>query len=242
MTAIDPPAVSPGPEPPPGKESVNAVWKFVNAAFATVSRSIATGALLVVSGVYVYQLFRPGSIMVAPLELPQQLATTGLNARELTERLLDRIDSLREAARPTADQVAWTIDTPVEYPSIEIPGIRMSLPALMTFLNGTFGHHAIKVAWDLSARPKAIGTNPAQWLVTAVVTGGRLHQAIFTPERPDSALSVIAAAILADADPYTAIRALSLTGQCDDARTLAAGKLAIAHSRRDRVVANTMMG
>jgi len=195
-----------------------------------------------VAGVYVFQLFRTPSIIVAPIVLPAPLLASGLSARELTERLLDRIDSLREASRPTASQSGWIIETDVHYPDIEIPGVKMSLPAFLTFLDGTFGHKAKRVSWEVSARSKTPEPTRDSWIVTASVTGGHHHQASFSLDNPDAALVRIAAKILEDAEPYIAIRMHRFTGACDTARVLAARQLMLARKRLDRTEANNVMG
>jgi Flp pilus assembly protein TadD len=207
----------------------------------TASKIVPTVAIALVVGTYVFQRYRNPAIIVSPVVLPTHLAESGVSATELTVRLLDTIDSLREASRPTTSQSGWILETDLQYPELEVPGIKMSLPAFFNFLDGTFGHKAKKLSWAVSGRPKGTDSTDT-WIVTASVTGARMHSEVFSLKNPDAALRRIAMAILEDAEPYVAISVLRFGGRCEDARSLAGRQLTRARTRQDRATANNMMG
>jgi tetratricopeptide (TPR) repeat protein len=201
----------------------------------------ASGITLAAAAGIIYQHLRDGSIQVTPLIVPPALASVGVSGHELTERLLDHVDSLRAAARLTSGQTAWIIETPAEYPDIEIPGIGMSLSTAIGWVDRFTGHHAVQMSWEMSARAQSQqDVNP--WILAASVTGSRLHEVRFSPRNPDSALAAVAEAVLTDAEPYTEVRALSFAGRCDEARLLAARQLAAARTKKQLLVANSVMG
>jgi tetratricopeptide (TPR) repeat protein len=195
-----------------------------------------------VVGVFVLQHYRNPAIILVPLSLPNALEETGLSGRELTERLLDRIKSLRESAQATSDKGGFVLESQIQYPDIEIPGVHMNIPQFLSFLDGTFGHNNMKVQWQVSARPKTLELSHDNWIVTAAVSGGHLHQAVFPIQDPDAALTQIAMAVLTDAEPFVAIRALRFAGRCEDARTLAGQQAQLAHTKRDLARAHNVMG
>ncbi len=207
-----------------------------------IPRKFLTWFAVALVVIYVVQRWRAPSIILVPIALPSRIAESGVSSRELTERLLDHINRLREDARPTVSQSGWVIETDILYPDVAIPGIKMTLPQVISFLEGAFGRRTKRVSWQLSARPKSLELSSDNWIVTASVNGQHLRQAPFRFDSPDSALERIASAVLEDADPYTAIRMLRFSGRCDEARSLAARQMRKARSNDERVVASNVMG
>lgn len=248
MTGAEPPTPGPAapPEPArPGRASLRQVVASLRERLGSLARTwkhaTTTIAVFAASIFMIYQHLRDGSIQVTPLVVPPSLASAGMSGHELTERLLDHVDSIREAARLSSGQSAWVIQTPAEYPDIEIPGIGMSLSSAIGWIDRFTGHRAVEVAWEVSGRARG-DQAPDEWILAASVTGKRLHEVPFSPRNPDSAVSAIAEAVLADAEPYTEVRALSFAGRCDDARQLAARQLASARTKTQLLVANSVMG
>src|SRR5215475_13502108 len=91
--------------------------------FQKIRRSILFLYFVATAGHY----WRGGEIRIEPLSVPASLASLGVSGHELTARLIDHVDSLREAARLTSGETKWIMDTPSQHPNIDVPWLGIPL-------------------------------------------------------------------------------------------------------------------
>jgi tetratricopeptide (TPR) repeat protein len=212
------------------RRTVNRLKAIPQAVLPWIKRSLTrvTTYVILLLGLLATQHLRSKAITLSLVSLPPSLSQTELSAQELTQRLADKLDSLAQAARTSDGGGVFALQSDVELPPIEVPGIGMTLPQLMELATGALGISHRRTVWEISARPQpsvgAAGAQPVsqkQWLLTAHLSGKRSHQVAFNPADPEPALSAIALDILGDVDPLILVRALLFSQDCDGARARA---------------------
>ncbi len=175
------------------------------------------------------------AIKVGVIVLPASLVQNGLSANELTYRLADAIKELKQAGRPEEGQGVWALESDLAVPDVDVPGANMSLQKLVTLAQAALNTGHRRVVSEVSARSG--GSNAPEstrnWLLTARMPGHPAHQTAFNPADPEPALRAIARELLGDVEPVILVRALILSGDCDEARRRARAHVARSVSAAD---------
>jgi Tfp pilus assembly protein PilF len=185
--------------------------------------SVLTGAALLLLVVVIVWRKRASAVLVIEqLTAPQALVAKSLSTVALTHDLADLIDSVKQAALPSAEQRRWRLDSEIAVPDVEVPLAKAPLPKLVSLIDEALGRDALHVTWEIGARGG--DTNPI-WVLSAHMPGRTAHEAQLDLARPRAAIAAIARGILSDVEPLILARALLNDHHCEDARIVAVNVL-----------------